>query len=165
MGTGNWRELAEILGIAAIVASLVFVGMQLRQEQEIALAEIFDASESSAAAIDFQINENTAVWLKSRNGENLTEREESIISRIVGSMYRRARIQTTMRRNVASAGNAPLVEFAIELHSNPGARAIWEAQVDEEVTLFEKVRPGDDYRRGYRDEVLQILETLEGNND
>ena len=61
MGTGNWRELAEILGIAAIVASLVFVGMQLRQEQEIALAEIFDASESSAAAIDFQINENTVI--------------------------------------------------------------------------------------------------------
>jgi hypothetical protein len=157
----EWKSIAELIGIAAIVASLVFVGIQLRQEQDIALAEIFEASESSAAAIDFEINENTAVWLKSKNGEDLTESEESIIGRIVGSMYRRARIQTTMRRNVASGGNATLIEFAIELRANPGARRIWEAQVNEEVALFEKARPGDDYRRSYRDEVLQILDTME----
>ena len=157
----DWKSIAELIGIEAIIASLVFVGIQLRQEQDIALAEIFEASESSAAAIDFEINENTEIWLKSKNGENLTEREESIIGRIVGSMYRRARIQTTMRRNVASGGNATLIEFAIELHANPGARRIWEAQVDEEVALFEKARPGDDYRQSYRDEVLQILDTME----
>ena len=34
------REIAEILGIAAIVASLVFVGLQLRQSDQIARAEI-----------------------------------------------------------------------------------------------------------------------------
>ena len=80
-------------------------------------------------------------------------------------MYRRARIQTTMRRNVASGGNATLIDFAIELHSNPGARKIWEALVDEEVAFFENVRPDDDYRRSYRDEILQILDSLDGPSD
>ena len=32
----NWKEIAEFVGIIAIVASLIFVGLQLNQEQEIA---------------------------------------------------------------------------------------------------------------------------------
>ena len=34
----NWKEIAELTGIAAIVASLIFVGMQMKQSHEIALA-------------------------------------------------------------------------------------------------------------------------------
>jgi len=36
--TTNWKDIAELIGIAAIVASLVFVGMQMKQSQEIALS-------------------------------------------------------------------------------------------------------------------------------
>ena len=34
----EWKEIAELIGLVAIVASLVFVGLQLKQSQEIALA-------------------------------------------------------------------------------------------------------------------------------
>lgn len=34
----DWKETAELIGIAAIVASLVFVGLELRQSQQIAIA-------------------------------------------------------------------------------------------------------------------------------
>jgi len=34
----NWKEFAELLGIAAIFGSLVFVGLELRQSQQIAIA-------------------------------------------------------------------------------------------------------------------------------
>ena len=34
----NWKDVAEFIGIAAIVASLLFVGLQLKQSQEIAVA-------------------------------------------------------------------------------------------------------------------------------
>lgn len=34
----NWREWTELVGIAAIVASLIFVGLQLKQSQDIAIA-------------------------------------------------------------------------------------------------------------------------------
>ncbi|MGI9205297.1 MAG: hypothetical protein ACR2Q3_14875 [Woeseiaceae bacterium] len=33
-----WKDIAEVIGIAAIVASLVFVGVELRQSQQIAIA-------------------------------------------------------------------------------------------------------------------------------
>jgi hypothetical protein len=37
----NWKDIAELVGIAAIVASLLFVGLELRQSQEIALSEAY----------------------------------------------------------------------------------------------------------------------------
>lgn len=35
----DWKSIAELVGIAAIVASLLFVGLQLKQSQEIAIAD------------------------------------------------------------------------------------------------------------------------------
>ena len=37
------KDIAEFIGIAAIVASLVFVGLQLKQSQEIAIASQYQA--------------------------------------------------------------------------------------------------------------------------
>ena len=37
MKTTNWKDIAELIGISAIVASLIFVGLQLQQSQEIAI--------------------------------------------------------------------------------------------------------------------------------
>jgi len=39
----SWKEVAEILGITSIVASLIFVGLQLKQSQEIAIAAQYQA--------------------------------------------------------------------------------------------------------------------------
>ncbi len=38
MNTTNWKGTAELIGFTAIVASLIFVGLQLKQSQEIAIA-------------------------------------------------------------------------------------------------------------------------------
>lgn len=38
MNSTSLKEFAEIVGIAAIVASLIFVGLQMKQSQEIAIA-------------------------------------------------------------------------------------------------------------------------------
>ena len=48
-----WKEVLEAIGIIAIVASLIFVGLQLRQEQVIARTELASVS----AEIKNQINE------------------------------------------------------------------------------------------------------------
>jgi hypothetical protein len=36
----EWNEIAELVGIAAIVASLVFVGLQMRQDHVFARSEL-----------------------------------------------------------------------------------------------------------------------------
>jgi len=47
----NWRDLTEIFGIIAIVGSLIFVGLQLNQSQEIAIASQYQ--ERAAAAVEY----------------------------------------------------------------------------------------------------------------
>ena len=38
MKKSNWKDFVELIGIAAIFGSLVFVGLELRQSQQIAIA-------------------------------------------------------------------------------------------------------------------------------
>jgi len=47
----NWRDFTEIFGIIAIVGSLIFVGLQLNQSQEIAIASQYQ--ERAAAAVEY----------------------------------------------------------------------------------------------------------------
>jgi hypothetical protein len=161
----DWKEIAELIGIAAIVASLIFVGVQLKQEQQIALTEIYEASVSSATELDIAISENANIWLKSNRGEALSDAESLIINRLVAASYRRARGQANMRRIVGTFGTAAIRDFAIELYENPGVRRVWEAQIDNEVEYFKIMAPQDDFRRRYRDEVLVELAKLEAARD
>jgi len=50
MNRSNWRDGAEIIGIAAIVASLVFVGLELRQNRNLAEAAAYQARTDSEIA-------------------------------------------------------------------------------------------------------------------
>lgn len=47
----NWKDIAELVGISAIVASLVFVGLQLRQDRSLARAELGAGSFESLATL------------------------------------------------------------------------------------------------------------------
>ena len=62
MKTSGWKEIAELVGIAAIVASLIFVGLQLKQSQEIAVANQYQ--DRADAALEWylaQIQSNQAL--------------------------------------------------------------------------------------------------------
>jgi len=39
----NWKDGAEITGVLAIVLSLIFVGLQIKQSQDIAIAAQYQA--------------------------------------------------------------------------------------------------------------------------
>ena len=48
MTNSNWKHTAELIGIAAIVASLLFVGLQMKQSQEIAIAAQYQSRSDAA---------------------------------------------------------------------------------------------------------------------
>ena len=54
MKFGSWKEIIEVFGFVAIVASLIFVGFQLRQDQLIARSEL--TSESFELMIELHEN-------------------------------------------------------------------------------------------------------------
>jgi len=47
MQNPKWKDVIELVGIAAIVASLLFVGLEMRQSQQIALASQYQARTDS----------------------------------------------------------------------------------------------------------------------
>mgnify|MGYP001813140891 CR=1 FL=1 len=51
MTQASWKDIAELIGISAIVASLVFVGLEMRQSQEIAVAAQYH--ERASLAVDW----------------------------------------------------------------------------------------------------------------
>ena len=54
------KDLAEFVGIAAIVASLVFVGLQLRQSHEIALSEAWQQRSAMVTDVFLSLSDNEA---------------------------------------------------------------------------------------------------------
>jgi hypothetical protein len=53
MKTMNWKDVVEFIGITAIVASLIFVGLQMKQSQEIAVAAQYQ--ERANTAIEYYL--------------------------------------------------------------------------------------------------------------
>jgi len=63
----SWKDTAELLGIAAIVASLVFVGLEMRQSREIALSAAYQARADSSMNLRLATLESEALqsaWAK-----------------------------------------------------------------------------------------------------
>ena len=161
MDSAKINDWMQFIGIVAVVASLVFVGMQLEQEEQVALAQVSQADEASSTQIDLAIVEHAEIWLKSNRGDSLSDAEQLIMNRLVSAQYRRARLETGMRRALGQTLDHSIVDFAIELYENPGARAIWEMQAAAEAMYFQELRPGITGRQSFYRQVLAELEKLD----
>jgi hypothetical protein len=78
MSNKNWRDHAELIGIAAIVASLVFVGLQLKQSQDIAIAAQYQ--QRYAVAMDYWIAKEQNDWYIQATGQNESNQHPEIAS-------------------------------------------------------------------------------------
>ncbi|MDH3439270.1 MAG: hypothetical protein OEM63_00865 [Gammaproteobacteria bacterium] len=84
----NWRDVAELVGITAIVASLVFVGMQLRQDRQIANSDSLVAEQILNLEIAALIDQRRDVWRKGVAGEDLTADEKVSFDLMAYSLFR-----------------------------------------------------------------------------
>jgi len=72
MRSTNWKDVAELIGIAAIVASLLFVGLQMRQEQEIAITETRSSVTQSIGDLAVMMEASSEIWAKGLDGAELS---------------------------------------------------------------------------------------------
>lgn len=77
MDTAKLNDWMQVVGIFALVASLIFVGLQLNQEREIAEFEGADAASNRVLTFRALLAENSDTWRKGCLGENLDAKEES----------------------------------------------------------------------------------------
>jgi len=61
MNTGKLQDWMQVIGLFGVIASLVFVGLQLRQDREIAIAAAYQARTSSSTDALASIANNQVV--------------------------------------------------------------------------------------------------------
>ena len=122
----NWKEAAELIGIFAILASLIFVALQLRQEEELLQTEMRAAMVANTVSINESIIQNADVWVRGYNGEELDPAESVIHARLITNVNDYMfQVRQTFLVTEPQSEEHILAEFAGFLADNPGAYQAW----------------------------------------
>ena len=128
MSNSKLREWLEIIGIAAVVASLVFVGIEIRHSGRTALEESFNSSLANLVSIEELVVENADVWLRGCRGEELSDADRMLFTHIYHAyefMYFMQWLRGT--QGVASANNKLTIDnLAWNLYRSEGLRREWD---------------------------------------
>ena len=127
MRSASWRVIAEAIGVAAIVASLLFVGFQLRQDAQIARAEVFGTFIATTIEMNQENYPYADLIIKANRGEELSEAERYILDDMVANMAQNVIFLYFRGQQVGEIGSSTNeLNFAAHLFENPGLRAAWE---------------------------------------
>lgn len=133
----TWKEVVEIVGIFAVVASLLFVGVQLRQDQDIAEAQVYADFDDTQIALTELILDNHELWVAGSSGGELSASDQSsfaaitnaILAKYNGFISRAQRLDTRPAEDYA-------VQYAYVLYSHPGLRDAFERRCRISVDLY-----------------------------
>ncbi len=125
MNSQKLHDWLQIVGIAAVVGSLIFVGMQLKQSDDIALAEVFESTAARGIEQRALVAQHAHIWQKACLGEELDAWEKVIAGNIFFA-YLQGNFNTWMRyRETGFGGVDPrfLIDaYAANIHRYPGFR-------------------------------------------
>ena len=125
------RGWLEIVGMLAIVISLVFVGLQIRQDQSVANAE----SHGSVASISLQLSElvgaRSDLWRRGLDGEELSPDEQIDFHSLAYAVESSFRMQRSRAIELGVGRSEGVVkDYAMALHSHVGLRRYFESKID-----------------------------------
>jgi len=139
MQKAGWKDIVELVGIAAIVASLVFVGLQMMQARDIAISDGNLANAANKVERNNAILEHPEIWARGSAGEELNQKDATVFYYLVQNTIDITffEIARTRRMGAVHIVDSLIADFSGFLFENPGVRKIW---VEEE-------QKTQDYRR------------------
>ena len=121
------NDWLQVIGLFGVLGGLIFVGLQLQLDRQVALVDGIEAGASNQLYWTELVSVNSDVWVRGLAGDSLTEAEEVQFSALA-----QARQMIYFNRYSRSArglsGQSPerwVVEFALELHASPGLVKWW----------------------------------------
>jgi hypothetical protein len=131
MQTTKWKDLAELVGFAAIVASLLFVAAQMRQDRIIAVAELNMAWTETQVSWANLVSLNHDLWVRGLDGEALQSSEQARFDAMANTYYSKETQRYSRAKSISltPAGYIP-VEFAHVLFSHPSLREFFETRFE-----------------------------------
>ncbi len=86
MRSPDWKKTAELIGLFAILASLIFVAMQLQQQEKMLDLEMRNSMVATTVAVNEQIIGHADIWIRGNAGEDLNATEFEIYRRMFISL-------------------------------------------------------------------------------
>ncbi|NNE33713.1 MAG: hypothetical protein HKN13_00650 [Rhodothermales bacterium] len=135
MTSTKLRDWLEIVGLFSVVASLIFVGMQMRQEAAIAATDSVWSRSGAVTTLSELINNNSDVWIAGLRGEELTPAEEAEfqgMAEAVESYFVATYVRFTSFRAVSGGPEAQqaIDDYAYALYVHKGLRRVWRTQLN-----------------------------------
>jgi hypothetical protein len=124
----DWKTLAELIGISAIVASLIFVGLQVRQDRQIAVSQNLLTVAADRKHWVELVSANSSIWIKGKAGHLLSPEEEEIYLSLADALELQYAADWFRAQEVPGV-NSPEVfayKFAEILSENPGLMQYWQ---------------------------------------
>ena len=157
-----WKEVLEGIGIVAIVVSLVFVGMQLKQTQEVAVAEGLLSMLEIKNEVSSSIKDNAEIWNKAKAGGDLSDSEALTFAILVNQINDLVYFNYLQDRTLSYEGSdVPVHDFAAFLYNNPAAKETWLAREDYLVRSRNLIDAGLDDVSFWREMVMKDVAALE----
>lgn len=124
----SWKTFAELVGIAAIVASLIFVGFQMKQSQDIALSARAVAHVANTIELTNTINQHPDLWLRGIAGESFDGTDAILFENMLQAWdsFHFYASDAASRLGYESSSNYWATIYGTFLYRNPGARRWWE---------------------------------------
>jgi len=166
MDTEKLQNWIQIVGLAAVVGSLIFVGLQLKQADAIAYAQLSDSSVARGIEHRALIAEHADTWHKACLGEELTAAEKTIAGAIYFN-YAHANSndwESIDQTGVGGMNGRRLINlFAANIHRYPGFRSMVQSYGEwNDLGLEGRTELGERYTLAIRERV-QELQQLEPN--
>lgn len=126
MTTDRWKDYAELVGIASIVASLVFVGIEVRQSSSAGQVDQVIGYGEMAISVRSLLAENADVWRKACAGDELSPTE----SVLAGQLFRAYAEFMWVQGMSSGVGDVKIRQslagrFAANVHRYPGFAALF----------------------------------------
>ncbi len=123
----RWRGIAELVGLAGVIGSLVFVGMQLQQERELARISDFAAFSENNIGFGGLIAENRDVWVQGLNGDELSPSDRMVFETMARILYRSQMLNYIRSLTLRERDPQEIVNrYAFHMYQYPGLRSAFE---------------------------------------
>jgi hypothetical protein len=144
----NWKDIAELIGIAAIVGSLIFVGLQMKQSHDIAISNQYQARLDSVLAAKgnmLQSEAFIAAMQKVERGESLGSVDFTVLDLAIGQMF----------DNWESNHFQYVSGYVDEEHWQSVER-----EIEQSLSLFLVSKYWEENSRSYRDSFAAVVDSL-----
>ena len=131
MNTAKLHDWLQVVGIFAVVASLIFVGLQMRQDRNIAFVDSMVSRSEVISDLADLIGNNQAIWIAGLNGDELSAADEATfhaMNEAVESYF------VSIWRRIAALGGDISAEsttgdYAYAVYTHKGLRQAWNKQL------------------------------------